>query len=441
MRRTIAKIATLDTIAKMGELKVRTLISEIKKEIKANADEEEYPEAKIDLMKILISDLEDGEDPEVVRKRFAELVKDVSPIEISQMEQRLLEEGLPEEHVRELCDVNVEVFQDSLMEREPPEAPSGHPVHTFMKENRAAENIIEDISVSLEELGPHPSKDEFKEQRKILVALLKDLFEIDKHYLRKENQLFPMLENHGISGPSQVMWAIHDDIRAMMKMVKTQVSKNKHAEVVPFSNELLKLINDMIYKEEHILFPVCMDVLTIDEWVRVKEGEADIGYAWVRPGRRWPSKTDLKRGKATKQVIVEGNELPLDTGRLSLEQINLLLLHLPVELTYVDENDEVVYFTAGEARIFERNANIIGRKVQKCHPTKTVKIVNKILSEFHNGTRDTSEFWYNKNERFIHITYFAVRDENGRYKGSLEVAQDVTDIRRLEFERRIQDWK
>jgi DUF438 domain-containing protein len=185
-------------------------------------------------------------------------------------------------------------------------------------------------------------------------------------------------------------------------------------------------------------------MLSDSEWIQMKNGEADIGYAWVTPDEGWPEETI----KAPEEVPAEPVEvleemagvLGLDTGRMTLEQINLMLTHLPVDLTFVDENDRVAYYSEGE-RIFPRSPAIIGREVRNCHPPKSVHMVNKILDAFKSGSRDTAEFWIQLGEKFIYIRYFAVRDKKGYYRGTLEVSQDLTEIRKLEGQQRLLDWE
>lgn len=197
------------------------------------------------------------------------------------------------------------------------------------------------------------------------------------------------------------------------------------------------MLRDMIYKEEHILFPMALETLTDEEWSKVKKGEEEIGFAWIEPEKGWlPSAAEVSPEIAAANV----GSINLDTGRLTVEQLNLLLTHLPVDVSFVNENDEVVYYSQTAERIFPRSPGIIGRKVQNCHPSKSVDTVQKILDGFRAGSRDTAEFWIQMRGRFIHIRYFAVRDAKGKYIGTLEVSQDVTDIRGLEGERRLLNW-
>ena len=278
LRRTMASRATLERIAEMGEMSVEDLIAAIQAEVARQTGDPK--EARKEAMKGILRDLHEGVDLEILRQRFAELVKDVSASEIAEIEQSLIDEGLPEEEVKRLCDVHVDVFRHSLDEQEVPRPPDGHPVHTLMVENRASENIMAEIEALIGEpstLGEHMGD---------LGVLVERLGEIEKHYLRKENQLFPRLEAKGMSGPSQVMWAIHDDIRAVLKKANAQIEEGD-VGVAGTLDELIVTIRDMIYKEENILFPMSMEALTAEDWLRVKEGEEEIGYAWIEPLVDW----------------------------------------------------------------------------------------------------------------------------------------------------------
>lgn len=389
---------------------------------------------RLEMLKGIITDLHDGGDIETLKERFRRMIADVSPSEIAELEQRLIDDGLPESEVRRLCDVHVEVFKESLGRREIPRAAAGHPVDTFMRENREAEVVVGDIRRVLDTIGEPPDGKAFTAARDELDGLLVKLAEIDRHYLRKENQLFPALEVRGVLGPSRVMWGIHDDIRDQLKKVRRQVAESKVDELVSTLAKLLTAIADMVYKEDNILFPMALEKLSEDDWVKVAAGEDEVGYAWIEPP---PAATAKTAGAA---AAAPGDALTLDTGVLSPEQVNLLLKHLPVDITFVDEDDRVAYFSEGSERIFARSPGIIGRKVQNCHPPDTVHVVNRILEAFRSGERDSAEFWIDLHGRFVDIRYFAVRDSESTYRGCIEVSQDVTGIRGLEGQRRLLDW-
>ena len=460
IRKTMGKVATLSKISAVGGLDLDDLMSAIVSEIEKQTGEVitfdnsapmlshdllKDPKERQKALKEIIKDLHEGVDMDILKQRFKRLVHGLEALEIAKMEQSLMDEGLPAEEIKRLCDVHVELFKEALEEQDRPEPQQGHPIHTFMKENRASEKIMSEVSMVMGRLGQPPSPKAFEEQKEALGSLIDRLSEINIHYVRKENQLFPMLEAHHFTGPTQVMWAIHDDIRKNLKQAQEAFTQNDPEQTITFLKEATKTIRDMIYKEEHILYPTSLDMLSHNEWIKVKEGEADIGFAWVVPNEGWPK--EIKEGpEEVPNNLVEGlrdvaGALGLDTGHMTLGQINLMLTHLPVDLTFVDENDCVVYYSEGPDRIFPRSPAIIGREVRNCHPPKSVHLVNKILDEFKSGSKKSAEFWIELNGRFIYIRYFAVLDTKGYYRGTLEVSQDITEIRRLSGERRLLDWE
>ncbi len=441
MRKTIGKVATLKQVAGVGGIPLEELIAFIKGAVAAHAGSKagvahenrglSEPRSEADekqaLLKGIIRDLHKGQDMEVLKKRFRDLVKDVSPSEIAAMEQKLIEEGMPETEVKRLCDVHVQVFKESLERHEIPGAPPGHPVHTFMKENRAAEETM----TELEGLLQAPA------EKTRLKALVERLSEVHLHYLRKENQLFPLLEAHGISGPSSVMWAIHDDIRALFKKTLQETGAPGGETRAPESLEpLLTAVKDMIYKEEHILFPMALETLSDAEWKKVRQGEEEIGYAWVKPDTGWGADSGLPS-----ETLVGSPMISLSTGALTPDLVDGILTHLPVDLTFVDENDRVAYYSAGKERIFPRSPGVIGREVTRCHPPRSIDVVKRILAAFRSGEKSAASFWIQLKGRFILIRYFAVRSAEGAYKGCLEVSQDITEIKKMEGERRLLNWE
>jgi DUF438 domain-containing protein len=447
LRKTVGKLATLDQVAAMGDVRLDDLVAAIGGEIRrvtggpvetaatpAAADRA----AKKEVLKDIIRDLHRGGDVEALKKRFAELVHDVSGAEIGAMEQELIEEGLPETEVRRLCDVHVKVFEDALAAHAAPEAVPGHPLRTLAEENRALEKVLADVQSILDHLEAEPRHKDWPADRARLTALVSALAGVEKHYLKKENQLFPRLEDKGVSGPSKVMWAIHDDVRAHLKEFRKAVELADAELAVRTGRGVLQEMRDMITKEEKILFPMCLEKFDDADWARVKKGEEEVGYAWVPPAPAW-SPAPGGPGPAVSGGPA-GGPVPLDTGALSVEQIDLLLTNLPVDISFVDEKDTVVYYSGTADRIFPRTPGVIGRKVQNCHPPKSVDVVESILRAFRSGERDVAEFWIETGGRFVHIRYFALRDKAGAYRGTLEVTQDVTAIRGLRGERRLLDW-
>jgi hypothetical protein len=454
MRKTIGKVASLQQVASFGNMPLGELLERIQAEVKRVTHEdleletaEAKPEpiaakeARLEILKDIIHELHKGESLEEQKKRFAALVKDTSPTEISEMEQKLIEEGMPEDEVKRLCDVHVQVFKESLETQPLPSAIPGHPLHTLMEENRALEKLLAGWKELLGQVKTAERGESFKRLKSELRGQWEKLAEVEKHYLKKENQLFPLLEAKGVSGPSKVMWAIHDDIRTQLREFRELLNEEKSSEMVDLGRKLGETMADMIYKEEKILFPMSQETLDEKDWAAVKKGEEEIGYAWVVPGTEWKPAVGGAEVPAIPEYKKPLSPIDLDTGRLTPEQVNFLLKNLPVDVTFVDENDTVLYYSATAERIFPRSAAVVGRKVQNCHPPSSVHVVERILESFKSGQRDAAEFWIELRGKFILIRYFAVHDENRNYRGCLEVSQDVTAIRALKGEKRLLDWE
>ncbi len=436
MRKTVGRIASLGKAAMIGGMDVKKLLDGIASEIRDKTGESvrvsyvengpDEQEMKIDQMKEIIKELHAGKDAESQKKKFEVLIKDVAPWEIAQMEQKLIAEGMPETEIKNLCEVHVQVFKEALEHKTVPGLPAGHPIHTLMLENRACEEILKEAEAITD----------YAKDRDKLLGILDRLAQIDKHFLRKENQLFPIIETKGITGPSKVMWALHDDIRSFIKDVRKRAADGMMEKVA--IEALVKMVNDMIYKEEHILFPMTLETLSEDEWAKVRKGEEEIGYAWIKPETQWKPQA----GSFQQELLAEKiGSLNLDTGQLTAEQVNLVLTHLPIDISFVNENDEVAYYSATPDRLFPRSPGVIGRKVQNCHPPKSVDTVEKILTSFKAGTKDVAEFWIQMGSKVIHIRYFAVRDSAGTYRGCLEVSQDITHIQKITGQKRLLDWE
>lgn len=397
-------------------------------------------------LKRVIRQLHEGATVEEVKEEFSRLLQDVGATEIAQIEQALIAEGLPETEVKRLCDVHVAVFRDSLDAQARPETIPGHPVHTFLAENAAAAKVLDRLGQALDALKAEPGPTQLERARE----RLRELREYEKHYLRKENVLFPYLEKHRFTGPSSVMWAIHDDVRAGWKALGQLLAAGPGDDSAAFSRQieevfrpLERAIREMFYKEENILYPTALEKLSADEWAAIRAQEHEVGYCYVAPGDQWPAQAPGQEIEAmprpTEERTPTGGLLTLDTGALTAAEINLLLTHLPIDLTYVDKDDRVRFFSQSKERIFPRSPAIIGRKVQQCHPPASVHRVQRILDDFREGRRDSAEFWIQLKGLFVHIRYFALRDETGAYQGTLEVTQDITGIRKLEGERRLLD--
>ncbi|MCU0522308.1 MAG: DUF438 domain-containing protein [Anaerolineae bacterium] len=402
-------------------------------------------------LKSIIRLLHEGRSVDEVKAAFADLLADVGPDEIVRIEEALVNEGLDPAEIEPLCDVHVAVFQDTLDSQRPPETVPGHPVFTFRAENLGVQRALDGVGEALNDYIALPRASTQGLAQKALAHLR----EYDKHYLRKENLLFPFLEHKGFMGPTKVMWGVHDEVRRMWKALAAALETAPVAGAVSPDlqtsfGKLAETIRSMVYKEEHILFPAALERLTDDEWAAIRDQGDEIGYCYARPGRAWvpgqPTKAQL-HGEASPvhgaQLVAPEGAIALSVGLLTAEQVDLMLRSLPVDITFVDENDEVRYFSQGRERIFQRSPAIIGRKVQNCHPPQSVDRVQRIVDDFRAGKRDTAEFWIQMapagEPLFVHIRYFALRDASGAYRGSLEVSQNLTPLRALEGERRLLD--
>ncbi|QWU15248.1 hypothetical protein SAMN04487895_10891 [Paenibacillus sophorae] len=396
------------------------------------------------MLKEIIKELHAGKSVEEVKARFEEAVGGVTVAEISAMEHSLMmEEGIPVTEVQRLCSVHTAIFKGSIEEihrSSKPEDQPGHPVHTFKLENREIEKLV-NFRLEL-----HKDKFQRSDDKEIIFKLLEDLsllLDIDKHFSRKENLLFPYLEKYGIYGPTQVMWGVDDGIRGMIKEAKALLSgyTGNLEEAVSVLELIIKEVNEMVFKEENILLPMALDKLTEDEWVKIARESDTIGFCLAAPEKEWvpernPEPVDAEAKEAESAGTPQGF-IRFETGILSVQQLELIMNHLPVDLTFIDENDVVRYFSHGKERIFARTKAVIGRTVQNCHPPQSVHVVEKLLEDFKSGRKDAEDFWIQIKDKFIYIRYFAVRDKEGRYLGTLEFTQNIAPIRALEGQKRI----
>ncbi|PTU45331.1 PAS domain S-box protein [Paenibacillus polymyxa] len=397
-------------------------------------------------LKEIIKELHAGKSVEEVKARFAEAVGGVSVAEISAMEHALMtEEGIPVSEVQRLCSVHTSIFKGSIEDIHRPSGPEeqpGHPVHTFKLENREIERLVNF------KLALHAEQFQKDDSPKVIYKLLEDLsllMDVDKHYSRKENLVFPYLERYGIFGPTKVMWGVDDGIRAAIKDAKKLLTEynGDRDQIGKALAHIMSEVNEMIFKEENILLPMALSKLTEDEWLKIARESEEIGFCLTAPEREWiPERAEepVEALEQTEDTSTSGTPqgfVRFETGIVSVQQLELLLNHLPVDLTFIDENDVVRYFSHGKERIFARTKAVIGRTVQNCHPPQSVHVVEKLLEDFKAGRKDVEDFWIPIKDKFVYIRYFAVRDSEGRYLGTLEFTQNIAPIRALEGQKRI----
>lgn len=392
------------------------------------------------VLKEIIERLHRGEDPESLKRDFSEVLDATSAEEISKAEEELIREGLPREKVRKLCDVHLAVFRESL-ETQTSEEETGHPIHTLKQEHQILLDSADELTRLAQSIAETPdavSEGRFARMRH-LVGHFRDS---DKHYLREENVLFPYLEKHGIKEPPAIMWMEHDSIRAIEKEIYALVDESDSSitensvGIAENAQRLRETLSSHFYKENNILFPTALNVITDDEWQVIMEEFDEVGYCCFTPGRR-----GVVREKTPGELspTVSSGIVNFETGTLPVSTLEAILNTLPIDITFVDADDKVRYFSGSEERIFVRSRAVLGREVQLCHPQKSVHMVNQTLEEFREGSRDSAVFWIEIAGRIIYIRYLALRDVNGEYLGCLEVTQDITDIRKIQGQKRLLD--
>jgi uncharacterized protein len=395
---------------------------------------------RVRTLKGIIKHLHAGKPADEVREQMKEIVGATDYSEIVAMEQELMAEGMPVDEVRAMCDLHSQVTRDVLVQLPRPSPPPGHPVDTFRRENEALRGVTQEMRAVMAEIEALPDEAALNGLLFRWRQAFNNLMDIEKHYQRKEHALFSCLERHGITGPSKVMWAKDDEVRELLRnlgsALKQQDAPAGEWKLVAATagDALVNAVEEMIYKEENILLPMSLDTLTEDEWAEIWSVSPGYGWCLVEPREGYePPTAVIKEG--LKLRAAEAVMLP--TGNLSIEQLIAIFKTLPADLTFVDADDRVCFFSEGPQRVFARSKAIIGRKVQHCHPPRSVGVVDRILEDFREGRQSVAEFWINFHGRYVHIRYFAVRDREGKYAGTLEVTQDITQIRKLEGERRL----
>ena len=414
--------------------------------------------------RIIVSIKEDYLDGKLSLEEGNRILKEklgtCTPDEFAYAEQSL--KGVyKDEEILDKMDDLLNLF-DGVLVRAENEYPENHPLWAYLEEINAVEKVALEA-------------DELLKQDKFIknpwLGVFDSLAEWRIHLSRKQNQLYPMLENHGFDRPTRIMWTFDDGVRDAISASYALLREDKYEEFLASVPETLAKLRDLNSKELEVLLPTSFKLLSDEEFVRMSKNDHEIGYAiinapglYVVPGIN-DSAASLN-GNAAGQNSAVSNEflndlagllskyvgpvggvqvgkdtvLDVATGKLTLEQINLLFRHLPVDLSYVDENELVKFYSDTPHRIFPRSANVIGREVKNCHPAKSVHVVEEIVEKFRSGEQSQAEFWINKPGLFIYVIYTAVRDENGKFRGVLEMMQDCTHIRELEGSRTLLTW-
>ena len=331
---------------------------------------------------------------------------------------------------------------EGFMDYSRPDVPEDHPLSHYYKENDEMRRLL----LAVEDLIQYPM---IKNQ---WLELYDQIRQYPIHYQRKQNQLYPLLEKKGFDRPTTTMWNFDDIIRDEIKESLRLLEANDEEAFIAAQSELIANARDLMEKEETILYPTSYALISAEEFEDMKAGDQEIGFAFFTvetPSSPNTQHSTPKEGFAedlqallSKYGYSAGPQQELDvaTGKLTLEQINLIYQHLPIDISFVDENELVKFYSDTDHRIFPRSKNVIGRQVSNCHPRKSVHIVEEIVAKFRSGEQDKAEFWINKPEVFLYIVYFAVRDKQGRFRGVLEMMQDCTHIRELTGSQTLLTW-
>lgn len=393
---------------------------------------------------------------EEARKSLKDRVQHLAPYEIAIIEQEMVEES-EDECIKEDIQAMLEVFQDVLVTKYQ-ELPENHPISCYRRENAKMKELL----LSVEDLVQYPL---IKNQ---WLELYEELLKFKIHLSRKQNQLYPVLEKKGFTRPTTTMWTLDDFIRDEIAECYNLLLEDKEEEFIGKQAELVADVRDLMDKEENILYPTSLEMINEEEFRYMAEGDQEIGFAYIsvqadKSGNSASASSSASAstagaplsglssapGFAEELAGLLGKygfnnkeeKLNVSTGQLTLEQINLIYQHMPVDLSYVDENELVCFYTDTKHRVFPRSKNVIGRDVKNCHPKASVHIVEEIIKKFRSGEQDKAEFWINKPDLFIYIIYYAVRDENGKFRGVLEMMQDCTHIRSLQGSQTLLTWE
>lgn len=405
---------------------------------------ENYDEVKIKKMIEVHEKYRDGnislEEGRAELKKYMDYIT-AEEIAIAEQEMKAFtEDQCQKEDVQGM----VELYEE-LMKRGRPDLPKDHPIMCYYRELDELEKII----LSIEDLVQYPM---IKNQ---WLEIYDKLEEYKIHLSRKQNQLYSVLEQKGFDRPTTTMWTLDNFVRDEIAEARTLLEEDKEAEFMDMQSTIVADLRDLNEKEAEILYPTSLSMITEEEFEDMKSGDREIGFAWIEVEEVEKEKEPKKRAEVSDSFkddlakllekhgmhIGADTELDVATGKLTLEQINLIYKHMPVDISYVDENEIVKFYTDTDHRVFPRSKNVIGRDVKNCHPRSSVHIVEEIVEKFKSGEEDTAEFWINKPGLFIYIYYVAVRDEEGNFRGIMEMMQDCTHIRSLEDSRTLLTWE
>ncbi|HSH20300.1 MAG TPA: PAS domain-containing protein [Draconibacterium sp.] len=390
-----------------------------------------HKDSRVNKLVKLFQGILSGENPGQLVAENQKLIESVIPSDVILMVDRLMMMKIPMDDLKRGINKILNVLRKTVSEYEyNPPAPESY-LGVLVENNRILDDRLKEIRPLLREINRKPENTEVKSK---LHANFKEVEKFNKYYLIKENVLFPIIEKHFPEHRClSVMWSFHDDIKTNLKLIIKQLAdKDFNLKAVnKLAGDLFFSIYAIKFREERILFPLVQEIVSEDVLNNLYRESLEIGFPYYQP--------EFEYDKEVRKIVPK-NKIDLETGNLNAEQIKLLFNHLPVDITFVDENDKVVYFSSPKKRIFPRTKSIIGRDVHNCHPPESVHVVEEIVESFRNGKKDVASFWINMKGEKLLIQYFAIRNENGEYKGVVEVSQEISEIQNLQGEKRLLDW-
>ncbi len=437
-------------------------------------------EYKKEQLKKLLLRIHEGEDVNRLKEEFRQVLSGISPLEIPLIEQELVREGVSAKDIAKMCDLHVELFREAVKgtdELEEKDLPDGHPLKTLYLENKEIMKDSEMLNLYGRTLATTRDERMRAEILGVLEEIVGNLRRVGfTHYNREEMLTFPYIERRGLTAIATVLWTKHDEIRFMVKYLTELLRKRDEMPWEEFverfkakTGEAAFALSDMVFRENNIYYPTLKALLGDGEWKAIRMQEDEMTFykvnppAWdpgedVKPLHPWEINPELSveellnlpkevqqalKGQPLefdRSELKRNGDIDLGTGYVSVEELKAIFEALPVDVTFIDRNDRVRFFSPGE-RIFDRTMSVLGRPVQLCHPPKSVHIVNKILRAFKEGRKKEATFWLRLGPKYVYIRYLPLFDENGNYIGTLEITMDIAPYKAIEGEKRLLDWR
>lgn len=413
---------------------------------------------KVELVKEVLKELHKTRDVERVKEKFREVLAKISPFEIPLIEQELVREGVNVGEILRLCDLHVELFREFLVSRELEGLPEGHPLEMLLRENEHLMKKAESLNVYAQAILNSKSRSEAEKYLEGLREVLREAGKIKLHYRKLQMLIFPYLERRGINAVPRVLWGREDEVIVKLRKINKMIDEGEKPETI--AGEVLELareIGELVFRENKILYPAISTLFSEGEWAAISELAEDIGYIvdvekkW-KPGEKPIMPYELEgvipldkveklppefKAMALSSLTPDSYEvrrsgdLTFKTGFLNFEELEGILKHLPVEVTFADGNDRIRFYTQNVFhKGFPRTKTIIGRRLEYCHPPRLEKYVKLNVEKLKSGEFDYREFWTRSGDRILRVLIVGVKSGSGEYLGTLEVVEDLTEVLR-----------